>query len=375
MSDVDFAEDVLCRSGDLLEMTDGCEDLLDEVSDAPADSFCAEMGVPSEVAPESLASRVFMSLLSCLGPLSDVCGLDVRVMTHSAFEEFRAIHAADLARKTAAGAVASPLPLAVRLAAFDYLIGEVEAERMLRVAKAKRIKKQQQQQQKEKKKDGCGALNSVNPFALELVRMSHALGVDPAESEYNAFILLDKVQCAVEERLHEAPDLLGPLLFPRGLGTFGDEEDMLFIKEASVRMHAEYSARRQLMLKRAEAAVQAALWSHKGKERREDIVKAVAAFSFRKDAQVFSAADLVLAHTELALPPLRHRKEECQANAGLKKLIMCDVPDRGGRPLESRMVARESRRNKSSGGSSSGQGDVVTRHYRDPIHYVDIGDE
>lgn len=352
MDNDDIAEDVLCRSGDLLEMTEGCEGLLDEVSNATTEDFCDELGVGSGVAAESLASRVFMSLLSCLGALRDVQGLDARVRTHPVFEEFRTMYKQELCQRT--------LSLEVRFAAFDYLIGELEATRMLRVARAKSDK----QKQKQKQTSNSGKVEEesakrTNPYAHELARISCALEIE----SHDPLQIVDSAQQAVELYLKKHPGVLGPLLFPRGLSTFSDE-DMTFIKEAAERMHKEYAVRRQLMVKRAEAAIQAALWSQKGKMHREDILKAVAMFCPQVDTYPFTVWDLVLAHSELAAPQSRRRKGS-QANAQLKKLIICDVPDRGGRPLESRMIARESNRTY-----ERNNGGVVKRNYNGKVHYV-----
>lgn len=348
---VDFAEDVLCRSGDLLELTEGCEGLLDEVSDAATEDFCDELGAGSDVALDSLASRVFMSLLSCLGPLRDVQGLDARVRTHPVFEEFRVMYKAELAQRTP-----TPLSLEVRLAAFDYLIGEIEASRMLRVAKAKAKHNKQEPEKTEARtteKDG---------YAHELARISNALEI----KSHNAFQIVDEAQRAVELRLSKSPKMFGPLLFPRGLATFSGR-DIAFIREAAEHMHVEYAARQRLMVKRAEAAIQAALWSEKGKAHSEDILRAAAVLCPQVSAHAFSALDLALAHSELAAPQPR-RSKESKANDKLKKFVICDVPDRGGRPLESRMIARESRRaqEKAAGG-------IVTRNYNGKIHYVEVG--
>lgn len=350
--DNDIAEDVLCRSGDLLEMTEGCEGLLDEVSNATTEDFCGELGVGSEVAAESLASRVFMSLLSCLGALRDVQGLDARVRTHPVFEEFRTMYKQELCQRT--------LSLEVRFAAFDHLIGELEATRMLRVSRAKSDKQKQKQTSNSGKMEEESA-KRINPYAHELARISCALEIE----SHDPLQIIDSAQQAVELYLKKHPGMLGPLLFPRGLSTFSDE-DMMFIKEAAERMHKEYAVRRQLILKRAEAAIQAALWSQKGKMHREDILKAVAMFCPHVDMHPFSVLDLVLAHSELAAPQPRRRKES-QANTQLKKMIICDVPDRGGRPLESRMIARESSRTH----ERNNGGGVVRRNYNGKVHYVD----
>lgn len=358
-STADFAEDILCRSGDLLEMTEGCEGLLDEVSDAVTEDFCDELGVGSEVELESLASRVFMSLLSCMGPLRGVQGLDSRVKTHFIFEEFRVIYKRELGQKA--------LSLETRLAAFDYLIGEIEASRMLRVAKIKHDREQQQQQQKKatiKIERKTTVTTEKDLYAYELARISYALEI----KTHDAIKIIDEAQRIVELCLTKNPNMLGPLLFPRGLATFS-KEDMLFIREAAEQMHKEYAARRQLMVKRAEAAIQAALWSQKGKDHREDILKAAKVFCPQVKTDAFSVSDLILAHSELATPQPKKRGKESQANSRLKNFIICDVPDRGGRPLESRMIARESCRTH---GKAAAGGGVVTRNYNGKIIYVDI---
>jgi hypothetical protein len=293
--------------------------LAQEIDDATSDEFVAGLATPG-----SLATRVFLVIATETGMHSarhatatPVRTIDDVVLRAPAFAEFRAAH-----NITAS----ATLTAQQRLAAIDRAIGEAQAARLLARA-------------------GCSRPSvsatemdvAVGAVSEELGRIACAVGVPISQSTSGLQVVraaLDAV-CRAMQRDSRA---LGVPLFDRASrAALQEPRRRRAVEDANAALAADCALRHEVMRKRAEVTLQGFFWSQRGKDReaelRAEITRHMPAIA--APPMLFGVEDVLMARSELAAQHTA-KVSAGRSSSRLPAHIIGDVPDRGGRPLESR---------------------------------------
>ncbi|XP_065188660.1 protein FAM98A-like [Sycon ciliatum] len=145
--------------------------------------------------------------------------------------------------------------------------------------------------------------------------------------------IFQKLEAKVKEGITHVPGVLGKPLLTDCLAS----AEWKKLEEINQELEAEYSLRRQMLLKRLDVTIQSFRWSEKAKNRDDDIAR-----MFREPRQLLSSTPSVNTSDVLAardnLVEIRKTTSgSTQVSAAIKQvLIHHNIPDRGGRPNETR---------------------------------------
>ncbi|KAA0716439.1 Protein FAM98B [Triplophysa tibetana] len=168
----------------------------------------------------------------------------------------------------------------------------------------------------------------------ELTELFHSLGLKKCSQLSDA--------CAeVESRLADFPD--GKM--PEGLlMTNLNSEQWKQLHEINKALCKDYECRRQMMIKRFDVTLQSFAWGEKGKERNE-VLSSIQLFTPSPKSSVSIATLLAAREDQSRISPVK-----AGPSTAIHKMLMGDVPDRGGRPgeIEPPMPSFTSRRDGGS---------------------------
>jgi len=145
---------------------------------------------------------------------------------------------------------------------------------------------------------------------------------------------LRAIEQRVKELLAKLPqDYVGKLLWQKHL----TPQHIQTLEEINAALKEEYKGRQEVLLKRLDVTLQTFLWSEKAKENKSDMKATIESWRQRimtRGAPNFTVFDVVAAQDDLLQirktsykpPSLLSKTEET-----LKKIVIGDVPDRGGR--------------------------------------------
>ncbi|OWA51546.1 Protein FAM98A [Hypsibius exemplaris] len=254
--------------------------------------------------------------------------------------------------------MAVPLPerlasTANRLLLLDFLIGELQAARLNYFNNGPESKKGQ----------------ALSPSTENLKKIVIALNLSAPPPDIDAARLFARLEGKLKETLETAPPgTLGKPLLTSALSP----EQWKEVEKINDSMCAEYRLRREMLLKRFDVTVQSFSWSDKAKAKKAELEKVYV--PLRKAMSVESrvtAADILAARDDL----LRVEKTSSHSvrkytQCSINRLVMGEVPDRGGRTNETSVPARDMpgfRPREDAGGSRGGghrgggrRGDVMS---------------
>ncbi|XP_065837410.1 protein FAM98B-like [Oscarella lobularis] len=235
----------------------------------------------------------------------------------------------------------------------DFLVSEVSAARILTIHQPRTVIRKQR------------SVDS-NPAGESFQRILQCLDLSPPPASVPMPTIFSTLETKIKKLLEDLPrDHISPPLIVSPL----QRHQLEALNEMNKKMEDEYYIRRQMLLKRADVTIQSLKWSDKTKgkeEALEDVFK-----NQRlplKDRSHVSLAQVLAARQDL-LNVVKTSNDAVRSHTQtpINKVLIGRVPDRGGRPNEtrpptempsfkSRWEAPKERREPSSGGQRKGRG-------------------
>lgn len=210
----------------------------------------------------------------------------------------------------------------------DYLLSEVQAAHMLAA----------QTDSTEEILDRARNLRLKNQTPAESVENSfrtilRTLKLSDPPAHVGTMQIFQKLESKVREGITHVPGGLGKPLLTDHLAL----DQWQKLEEINEEFEAEYSVRRQMLLKRLDVTVQSFQWSDRAKNKDDDVARL-----FREPRQLLGVtpnvrvADVLAARDSL-IRICKTTSGSTQVSAAIKRvLIKHNIPDRGGRPNETR---------------------------------------
>ncbi|KAK1131501.1 hypothetical protein K0M31_017783 [Melipona bicolor] len=169
--------------------------------------------------------------------------------------------------------------------------------------------------------------------AKDLKDMLIALNFERPPDDITTEKLFTRLHDKLTEVLKTAPsELVGQPLITHEFS----EEDWNDLQHIQQELHDEYRMRRDMLLKRLDVTVQSFLWSDKIKPEEAELIK-----QYEETRKLLSAepdvtfADLLAARDDIALmEKTSNASVRKNTQTEINKVIIGEVPDRGGRPYE-----------------------------------------
>ncbi|CAH0393310.1 unnamed protein product [Bemisia tabaci] len=207
-----------------------------------------------------------------------------------------------------------------RLLLLDYLISEVEAARMMRAHCPEESKTMSIHLQE-------------SSVAADLKNMLITLKFAKPPDNITPEVLFGKVQAKLKEVLSKVPDDL--LRKPLFTGVLTDKQWFRLAK-IQTELHTDYTIRREMLLKRLDVTVLSFEWSDKLKSKAQVITQS---YTPKRQALTLepniSIADVLAARDDLTIiEKTSSASVRRNTQSSINKVVIGQVPDRGGRPHE-----------------------------------------
>ncbi|KAG8223058.1 hypothetical protein J437_LFUL002006, partial [Ladona fulva] len=207
-----------------------------------------------------------------------------------------------------------------RLLLLEFMLCELEAARMIKVKKPNLS-------------DGMQVKLKESSTANDLKTMLIALKFPKPPANITSGMLFGKLEQKVKEIVSKAPaGLVGKPLFN---GTLSGKQ-WHTLEGIQQELHDEYKMRREMLIKRLDVTVQSFQWSDRAKSQEDRIAQI-----FQNKRAQFRVQPLVeLSHLLAAREDLAVLEKTSNASVrkntqtSINKVIIGQVPDRGGRPSE-----------------------------------------
>ncbi|KAL0859894.1 hypothetical protein ABMA27_010226 [Loxostege sticticalis] len=209
-----------------------------------------------------------------------------------------------------------------RILLLDYLVSELMAARMMRVDCPK-----------EKSSTGMDIIMQESPTAKDLKEILIALKFNKPPPNITPEMLFSKLEAKLKDTIQKEGDqLVGKPLYNKAI----TEKDWKQIENSFTEMFEEYRLRRETLITRLECTIQSFEWSERLKTKK-DIIQSTYRpkrdqLKVKPDVRL---SDFLAARTSLLLvektSSVSVRKN---TRSDVNKVVIGQVPDRGGRPNE-----------------------------------------
>nr|XP_049707827.1 protein FAM98B [Helicoverpa armigera] len=233
-----------------------------------------------------------------------------------------------------------------RLLLLDYLLSELMAARMVNVDCPK-----------EKQGAGMEIVMQESPTAKDLKDILIALKFNKPPPNITPEMLFSKLETKLKDTIQKEGDqLVGKPLYNKAL----TEKDWKQLEAAFTEMYEEYRLRRETLITRLECTIQSFEWSDRLKSKK-DVIQSTyrpkrELLKVKPDVKLsdFLAARTALLHVEKTSSATVRKNTQTDVN----KVIIGQVPDRGGRPNEQQAPPPEmpSWQQRNAGGGGGGRG-------------------
>ncbi|KAI4499097.1 hypothetical protein M0802_005680 [Mischocyttarus mexicanus] len=180
---------------------------------------------------------------------------------------------------------------------------------------------------------GIKVVINESDTARHLKEMLIALQFQRAPDNITVQMLFTRLETKLKDVISKVPnDLLGkPLIFGE---LSADQWDKLH--DYNKELHKEYEMRREMLLKRLDVTIQSFLWSERVQKQEKELnskyLSGRAKMGIRPNVVI---ADLLAARDDLAvIEKTSNAVVRKNTRSNINKVIIGDVPDRGGRPYE-----------------------------------------
>ncbi|XP_050555745.1 protein FAM98B [Spodoptera frugiperda] len=235
-----------------------------------------------------------------------------------------------------------------RLLLLDYLISELMAARMVNVDGPK-----------DKQAAGMEIVVQESPTARDLKNILIALKFNKPPPNITAEMLFAKLEAKLKDTIQKEGDqLVGKPLYNKALS----EKEWKQLETAFNEMFEEYRLRRETLITRLECTIQSFEWSDRLKTKR-DVIQSTyrpkrESLKVKPDVKL---ADFLAARTSLLqVEKTSNASVRKNTQTDVNKVIIGQVPDRGGRPNEQQPPPPEmpswTQRNAGGGGGGGGRG-------------------
>lgn len=235
-----------------------------------------------------------------------------------------------------------------RLLLLDYLISELMAARMVNVDGPK-----------DKQAAGMEIVVQESPTARDLKNILIALKFNKPPPNITAEMLFAKLEAKLKDTIQKEGDqLVGKPLYNKALS----EKEWKQLESAFNEMFEEYRLRRETLITRLECTIQSFEWSDRLKTKR-DVIQSTyrpkrESLKVKPDVKL---ADFLAARTSLLqVEKTSNASVRKNTQTDVNKVIIGQVPDRGGRPNEQQPPPPEmpswTQRNAGGGGGGGGRG-------------------
>ncbi|CAG7833350.1 unnamed protein product [Allacma fusca] len=238
-----------------------------------------------------------------------------------------------------------------RLLLLNYLLGELQAARIIYVNNPKQLKVEL----------------SESSTAQLLREMLQTLGIPKPPAGVTTKALLGKVNERLQEILKKMPPKLIDKPFFNG---HLSEKQWAMLEDLNAQFKKEYVLRREMLLKRLDVTIQSFHWSDRLKHKKDEINK-----RFREKRDLLSSnpsvklSDILAARSDLAIiEKTSSSRVRMNTKSAVNKVVIGKVPDRGGRPNEAQppppeMPPWQQRQGAPGGGQGWSQGPQQQRDY------------
>ncbi|KAI8433510.1 hypothetical protein MSG28_015542 [Choristoneura fumiferana] len=235
-----------------------------------------------------------------------------------------------------------------RILLLDYMISELMAARIVSVDRPK------------EKQPGMEIVMQESPTAKDLKEVLIALKFNKPPPNITVEMLFSKLESKLKDTIQKEGDqLVGKPLYNKAM----TDKDWKNLETAFSDMYEEYRLRRETLITRLECTVQSFEWSDRLKSKKDVIQSAYRPareqLKLKPDVKLsdFLAARTSLLHVEKTSSAVVRKNTQSDVN----KVIIGQVPDRGGRPNEAQppppeMPSWQQRVAPAQGGGGGGGG-------------------
>jgi hypothetical protein len=224
-----------------------------------------------------------------------------------------------------------------------FLVTHLQAERLQKHSSTSDVRKQEASER--------------GKIAFELDKICRYLNIDVENREDTSMLgVFSSIQSAVSEIPVENIRNYSKIL-PADLQL--DANQLQILAQVEEHVHKDFLIRRKMLTKRLDATIQSFLWGEQVRGKESEIVAAIQAQRSRliEEPVQYTSADALKAPLSLLKEQTKKVTDQGgQSKALVKKIIIGQVPDRGGRANEMRPKAADMRPNYGGGGGGGGGG-------------------